>query len=239
MKNYFLALILLVTSFGYGQEPKIDAVAVNILDHMNDVIGELESCSYDLSSSQDIMDPDLGLIKTFNESKVIMVGPDKTVVKINGDKGNRGFWYNGTNVTYYSYTENNFAKIDAPDNIISTIDTLYMKYNIEVPAADFFYPSFTDDILDSFDTVQYLGEKTVDNEPCFHLKTTNKEMEVQYWISNDAYNLPKKFVIIYKNDGNKQYEGTFNNWVLNPVIPDSVFEFNPPSKASEINILAK
>ena len=98
MKNYFLALILLVTSFGYGQEPKIDAVAVNILDHMNDVIGELESCSYDLSSSQDIMDPDLGLIKTFNESKVIMVGPDKTVVKINGDKGNRGFWYNGTDV---------------------------------------------------------------------------------------------------------------------------------------------
>jgi hypothetical protein len=239
MKNYFLSLILLVTSFSFGQESKIDTVAVSILDHMGDVIGELESCSYDLSSSQDIMDPDHGLVKTFAESQVIMVGPDKTLVKINGDKGNRGFWYNGTEVTYYSFTENNFAKIDAPDNIISTIDTLYMKYNIEVPAADFFYPAFTDDILDSSDSVKYLGEKIVDGRPCFHLKTTSEDMDVQYWISNDAYNLPKKFLIIYKNEGNRQYEGTFNNWVLNPVIPESVFEFNPPPKASEINILAK
>ncbi len=192
MKNNFLLIALLFSRLLKGQETKVDPVAVMILDHMSDVIGELSSCAYNLSTSQDINDPDNGMIKSYAESKVVMVGPDKMLVKVNGNQGNKGFWYNGTSVTYYSFTENNYAKIDAPDNIIATIDTVSMNYDIEIPAADFFYPAFTDDILDGFDSVKYLGEKVVENESCFHLKTTNKDMEVQYWISNDAYNLPKK-----------------------------------------------
>lgn len=239
MKNYFLLFVLLFSPLLKAQETNADAVAVMILDHMSDVIGELNSCAYNLSTSQDINDPDNGMIKSYAESKVLMVGPDKMLIKVNGNRGNKGFWYNGSSVTYYSFTENNYAKIEAPDNIIATIDSVSMNYNIEVPAADFFYPAFTDDILDGFDTVKYLGEKVVENEACFHLKTTNKDMEVQYWISNDAYNLPKKYLIIYKDKQNMQYEGTFNNWEINPDIPDSVFEFTPPPKAREIKILAK
>ena len=239
MKTYFLSLILLFPLFGFGQDEKIDPVAVQILDHMNDLIGELKSCSYNLSSSQDVMDPDQGMIKSFQEAHVIMSGPDKLLVKSNGDKGNRGFWYNGEQVAFYSFSENNYARIEAPDNIIATMDTIYMKYGLEVPAADFFYPSFTDDIIESFDTIQFLGEKTVEGEDCFHLKTTNEEMEVQYWITNDAYFLPMRYLIIYKNRENMQFQGTFSDWKLNPDIPDILFEFSPPPMANEIKILAK
>lgn len=239
MKNNFLLIALLFAAFMNGQESKVDPVAVQILDHMNDLIGELKSCSYNLNSSQDILDPDYGLIKSFKESHVILSGPDKILVKTNGDNGNRGFWYNGKEVTYYSFSENNYARIDAPDNIIATMDSIHMKYNLEIPAADFFYPSFTDDILDSFDTIEFLGEKIVEGISCFHLKTTNNEMEVQYWISNDAYFLPQRYLIIYKDKENMQFEGTFSDWKLNPDIPDAVFEFNPPPKANQIKILAK
>ncbi len=239
MKINLLLIALLFSAFMKGQESKVDPVAVMILDHMSDVIGELSSCAYNLSTSQDMNDPDHGMIKSYAESKVVMVGPDKMLIKVNGNQGNKGFWYNGTSVTYYSFTENNYAKIDAPDNIIATIDSVNINYDIEIPAADFFYPAFTDDILDGFDTVKYLGEKVVENESCFHLKSTNKDMEVQYWISNDAYNLPKKYVIIYKNRQNMQYEGTFSNWEINPDIPEAVFEFTPPPMAAEIKILAK
>ncbi len=239
MKTYFLSLILLFPLFGFGQDEKIDPVAVQILDHMNDLIGELKSCSYNLSSSQDVMDPDQGMIKSFQEAHVIMSGPDKLLVKSNGDKGNRGFWYNGVQVAFYSFSEKNYARIEAPDNIIATMDTIYMKYGLEVPAADFFYPSFTDDIIESFDTIKYLGEKTVEGEDCFHLKTTNEEMEVQYWITNDAYFLPRRYLIIYKNRENMQFQGTFSEWKLNPDIPDILFEFSPPPMANEIKILAK
>jgi hypothetical protein len=229
----------MIPLLGYAQEEKIDPVAVQILDHMSDVIGELKSCSYDLFSSQDVMDPDDGLVKVFQDAHVIMVGPDKILVNSDGDKGNRGFWYNGEEVIFYSYTENNYARIDAPGNIIATIDSLHMNYGLEIPAADFFYPAFTDDILDGFDTLKFLGRSTVNGESCFHLKSTSEEMEVQYWISNDAYFLPKRYLIIYKDKDNRQFQGTFSNWNLNPDIPESVFEFTPPGEATEIKILAK
>jgi hypothetical protein len=64
-------------------------------------------------------------------------------------------------------------------------------------------------------------------------------MDVQFWIENDAFKLPKKYVIIYKDNNNYQYEAVFNNWKVNPLIPDAVFEFTPPAQASLVKILAK
>lgn len=239
MKNYYLIIALIFPVFISAQTQKIDPAAVLILDQMSDLIGELESCTFNVSNSQDVNDPDYGLIKINNQSSIIFNGPNKMLVHLDGDKGKRGYWYNGEHVVFYSYSENNYAIIDAPhNNIIETIDDLHADYGIDIPSADFFYPSFTDDILESFDTLKYLGEKTIDDQDCFHLKASNKNMDVQFWISNDAYKLPKKFVIIYK-DKNMQYEATYSDWVLNPTIPDAAFEFTPPAKAAQINILAK
>jgi len=239
MKNYYLFFAFILPLFINAQTQKTDPIAIQILDKMHDVIGDLESCTYNLSSSQDIIDPDYGLIKSYNENDVIMKGPNKMIVIIDGNRGKKGFWYNGEQVIYYSYSENNFAKLKAEDNIITTIDEIHNNYGVDFPAADFFYPSATDDILENFDTVKYLGMKMIDSKECFHIKASNKIMDVQYWISNDAYNLPKKYLIIYKNENNKQYEATFNNWVLNPVLPNSIFEFSPPAKAVQINMLSK
>ena len=225
--------------FIFAQTQKVDPAAVLILDQMSDLIGELESCSLNISSSRDVVDPDYGLIRISNNSSVIFDGPDKMLVHLDGDKGKRGYWYNGEHVVYYSYSENNYAMVETDaENTIEVIDNLHIDYGINIPSADFFYPSFTDDILENFDTLKYLGEKTIDNEACFHIKASNKNMDVQFWISNDSYKLPKKFLIIYKNK-NMQYEATFNNWVLNPIVPDSAFEFTPPAKAAQINILVK
>ncbi len=239
MKNYYLFVAFLFPTIINAQTQKTDPVAIQILDKMHDVIGDLGSCTYDLSSSRDFIDPDYGLIKVYAENEVIMQGPDKMIVIIDGNRGKKGFWYNGKQVTYYSYSENNFAILEAEDNIIATIDKIHYDYGIDFPAADFFYPSATDDILESFDTIRYLGKKMIDNKECFHIKVSNEIMDVQYWISNDAFNLPKRYLIVYKNEGNRQYEATFNNWVLNPELPNSVFEFTPPAKAVKIKMLAK
>ncbi len=239
MKNYYLFFAFMLPSFISAQTQKVDPVAIQILDKMHTVIGDLESCTYNLSSSLDVIDPDYGLIKNYGENEVIMKGPDKMIVIFDGNKGKKGFWYNGEQVIYYSYSENNFAILEAKDNIIATIDEIHNNYGIDFPAADFFYPSATDNILESFDTVKYLGKKMIDNKECFHIKASNKIMDVQFWISNDAFNLPKKYLIVYKSENFKQYEATFNNWVLNPVLPKSIFEFTPPAKAAQINMLAR
>lgn len=239
MKNYSLFFALIFSISISAQTKKIDPTAILILDHMSDVIGTLESCSFNVSSSFDSKNTNFGLIKKFIKSTVIFSGPNKMLSHIEGSNGKKGFWYNGKQVAYYSYSENNYVIIDAPDNTIATIDSLHFNYDIKFPAADFFYPAFTDDLLSDFTTIQYVGKKVIENEECFHIRAENDSMIVQYWILNDAFKTPKKYLIIYKDKNNIQYEATFSNWQLNPNIPKAVFEFTPPENAKEIKILAK
>ncbi len=222
-----------------AQELRIDTVAVMIIDRMASVIGDLTSCSFTLNTSMDVNDPDFGQIKQTWTDEVYLGGPDKMYIKTQGDKGHRGFWYNGWQAITYSFDENNFATIIAPDNLIDMIDTINKNYGIEFPAADFFYPTFTDDILANFDTVVFLGKKKVFGQECFHILSSNPVVSVQMWFSADAFTLPQKFVILYKKEGNRQYEAAFSNWKLNPAIPASVFEFTPPPAAREVSILPR
>jgi hypothetical protein len=236
-----LLLILIIPLSVFSQASKVDSLAVRVLDRMSDVIGELNSCSYGLKVSVDKPGP-YGLEKHFSENEVYLKGPDKMLVQSKGENFHKGYWYNGTHMVYYSYNEHNYSVVDAPDNIMKTIDSINTHYGVEFPAADFFYPAFTDDILAEFPTVVFLGNKKIDGKECFHILADNEKLGVQMWISNDALTLPVKLVINYKSTVNgaaRQYEATFFNWEINPDIPNVIFEFNAPPEARQIAIMSK
>ena len=240
MKKLVLIFIAMATtSLSWAQASRVDTVAVMIIDRMASVIGELTSCSFTLSSSVDIPDSEFGLLKQSGKDDVYLSGPDKMLIHFYGDKGHRGFWYNGTQVHYYWFDENNYAVIDAPGNTIDMIDNINHDYGIEFPAADFFSPTFTDDILALFDNIVFLGKKKLNDQECFHILAFNEDMSVQFWFANDAFNLPVRVIIIYKKEGNKQYEASFSNWQLNPEFPVAIFEFLPPPLARKISIMPR
>lgn len=239
IKKLLFALIIPFSVFAQSAK-KVDSVAVLILDHMSDVIGDLGSCSFHLSVSADVMEYGNGMEKKFTEDDVYMVGPNKMLVQSKGTGFHKGYWYDGESVVYYSYNENNFAVMNAPPTIMETIDSINKTYGIEFPAADFFYPTFTDDVLDNFNQVLFLGNKKVNGKDCFHILASNAKMTAQLWITNDAMMLPEKFVITYKEkDQSPQYEATFSDWKLNPMIPLSIFEFTPPPGSHQVSIMAK
>ena len=240
MKKIFFILLFIMSLQTFAQESRFDSTAILILDKMSSVIGDLSSCGYTLNTSIDQIDVELGLIKQFTKHQVYMVGPDKMLVDSRGEKGHRGFWYNGSQLSYYSYTENNYAVIDAPSNIISTIDTVNKTYGIEFPAADFFYPTFTDDLIENNDEIVFVGKSIIDDKDCFHIIAKNSAMSIQIWISDDALFLPVRMVIVYYDvNPNQQYETTFSNWQINPELPNAMFEFSPPPDANRLKLVAK
>ena len=240
IKNKLIFPLLFISFFGYAQEvKKIDSVAIFILDQMGDVIGDLESVSFNLNNSTDKLDADKNIVKHYSTSAISFSGPDKLRVRSDGTKGRGGYYYDGTYMSYYSYDENNYVTLEAPETTLEMIDEMHLDYNFNFPAADFFYPSFTDDMMEQFTSIEFLGKKTVDGEECYHIMATNKDLNVQIWVSNETYLLPKRFVIIYKNKSNLQFESTFGNWTINPNIPDAVFDFLPPPNAKLISILKK
>lgn len=241
MKNNLFTISLLILPFiGFTQESKtIDSTAIFILDKMSDVIGNLESVTFNLNNSIDKFDDNNNIEKQYSTSMISFSGPDKLLVRTEGTEGKKGFWYDGEYLTYYNYDENNYVTLEAAESTIEMIDEMHENYNFQFPAADFFYPSFTDDLMDEFDSIQYLGSKIIDNEECYHIMATNKDLNVQIWVSNKTYLLPKHFVIIYKNKSNLQYESSFKEWSINPIIPNAVFDFLPPPNANLISILKK
>ena len=239
-KSLFLLSILLSSFLGFSQTDKtIDSTAIFVLDKMSDIIGDLTSVTFDLNTSIDKFDVSNNIVKYYSKSTITFSGPDKLLSRTDGAKGKSGFWYDGDYMTYYNYDENNYVTLEAPETTLEMIDHMHANYDFRFPAADFFYANFTDDIIENFDIIKFLGKKTIDNEECYHIMAINDTMNVQLWISNKTYLLPKHFVIVYKKESNRQYESTFSNWSLNPDIPGTAFNFLAPPTASLISILKK
>lgn len=241
MKNAIMGLSLILISIGVaGQSKHDDSLAVLIIDRMADVISDLESCSFKLNAATDINEHGSGIIKHLTDYEVYMSGPNKMLVNVHGYKGHRQLMYNGKRVAYYSFDEHNYGVLQAPETTIKAIDQLHTEYGIEFPAADFFYPAFTDDLLEHSDSLRFMGLLRMEGKEYFQVVAFCKEVIIQFWIHNDAYNLPAKFAIIYKNQpGNPQYTATFSEWQINPVLPVSMFDFLPPPGAAKVRVMAK
>ena len=238
-KRLFLIILICVSAtHSKGQLSKIDTVAVSILDHMSAMIGDMGSCSFTVKSNYDVNSEKLGLIKHSNEAQIFLQGPDKLLIRAEGDKGSRSFYYNGKTLNYYSLDRNQYAEIESLPTIVSMIDTINKKYGIEFPAADFLYPTFVDDILADANNLVYLGITKVDGKECFHIAGTSNDRTFQFWISNDAFYLPIKVVIVYtKKEMYPQYEAILSDWKINPGFPDALFVFKAPPSAKKIKLI--
>ena len=235
------ALLLGAVTPSLAQSPAIDPVAVTILNRMADNIGELRSCSFRLQASHDEYDSNLGaLVRDHDSHEVFIVGPDKLLVNTRGDKGQRGFWYDGKEAVYYSYTENNYGRVKAPATIIAMIDRIHDDYGVDFPAADFFYPTFVDDLIAQSKRITYRKTVRIDDRDCFHVVAQGPEQDVEIWIANDAANLPVRYLFRNRGkDGVTQYEGTFTEWTMNPELPATMFHFTPPPGARELRMQAR
>ncbi len=216
-----------------------DTSALIVLDRMADMIGSLHSCSFTLRVGQDEADPSLGNLSRFSDHHVYMTGPDRMHVNTVSEKSHRGYWCDGEQIGYYNYSENNFGTIEALSTIIASIERLHQDYGVDFPAADFFYPTFTDDLIAQSTHIRRLGNVRMDGRDCFRVATKGPKISAQIWIANDATWLPVRFIFTDHTRGNSRYEGAFADWELNPDIPDQIYAFEPPPGASPVRILPR
>jgi hypothetical protein len=242
MNRKFLFLIgfMITVITANAQKQRIDSTAVYILNRTTETMQDIKSCRFIAVTTYDIPTDNLGLVKHAITDKVTIKFPEKMKVSSSGDKGNRVLSYNGKDLNYYSYDNNSYATTTAPGSVIETIDAVSKKFGIEFSAADFFYPSFASDIQSSSDDLVFLGKTTLDGKECYHIAGHDKTKSFQFWIGNDDLFLPLKMVIIYTDQkGSPQFEAVYKDWVINSDLPDSMFEFKVPPKASKIKFASR
>ncbi len=236
-KQFFLLAWTVLCCAAQAQSPRVDSMAVYVLDRAAEGIQHLSSCSYVASITYDVPTENVGLVKHSYTDRVSMRFPDKMKIQTTGDKGRRQIVYDGKNFFMYSYDTNRYVEAQAQKTILETMHIINNNYGIEFPAADFFYPSFVDDIIATGGDIIYLGTTMIGEKECHHIagKDVN-DTSFQFWISDITF-LPVKMVMVYGSEKwCPQYEAYYTDWILDASLPDSMFSFAPPPSAAKTKI---
>ena len=217
-----LAVIISCSQSGSGE---YDSRAIQKLDDLVETIGNLESCSFTLDVRKTQADSSKAMDTMYVEHDIYLRGPNKMYIYSKHADHNMAYWYDGDSLSYFSFTKSKYKSYKAADNILATIDAIHENYGIEFPAADFFYPTLTDDIIANYDHVLYLGEVEHEDETYVHIEASNEQEILSLWISS-ATHLPGQMRI--ENGTKGYYEGRFSNWRLDPELNDEMFLFTPP-----------
>ena len=234
----FAIIGLLFTSCSSSSENNdgiYDDAAVESLDKLSEVIGQLNSCSYTLNTFVRELDEGDEYVEFSNTHDVYMRGPNKMHIYTIGTKGEKSYWYDGHSLAFYSYEKNIYDTVSAPETIIPAIDFLHNKYGIDFPASNFFYPDFTDDILSNFNNVFYLGDVVLDDIECIAIEASNSDNILSIWFHKESA-LPYKMILERNKENAGFYEATITNWRINPTLPDLLFEFEPPAGTTRVKI---
>jgi hypothetical protein len=220
------------------QAQNVDTAALYIMQRMSNTLKNLSSCSVHVQAFYDTPSDDLGLIKRSKDEMVYATFPNQLRVDVKDENERHALIYDGKQLIYYSYDDNDYSSIDnVPSTTLETIQLVSKTYGIEVPAADFFYPSFVDDIKSTAITLSFLGRSKIDGKECLHIAGKDSTMSYQFWIQNDPLFLPVKLVIVYNNrPGVPQYEAVYSDWNLNVNLPKSLFDFTAPPQSQKIDI---
>jgi len=243
MKKYKLIFgSLLAIALFYGcsdtKEGLYDPKAISTIDKLSETIGKLKSCSYSLST--DITySASSGKPALHKDSDVYMKGPSKMYIYTKEPGSRKGYYYNGSELALFRFDNNTYETAKAPDNTIATITAVHDKYGVDFPAADFFYPTLTDDLIHDFDTIVATKSTKIGGVDCQEINAVNAKANVFISIEK-ATNLPKKLEIYYlgKEKG-KSYTITFIDFKTNPVLEDKLFNFIPPATAVKTELLTK
>ena len=230
-----LSAIVLFSCSG-NKEGFYEEDAIKALDNLTEVIGQLKSCSFTLNT----MDSK----STNNEAEperkaydIYMRGSDKMHYYSEGNDQRIGHWYNGEELSVFNFNTDEYDIMDAPSTLVETIDLFHKDFRITFPAADFFYPSLTDDLIEHFDTITTVGTRMVEDVECVEINATNNNVDV-YILIEKSTNLPKALALYYQGDRKgEQFISVFSNWRQDPNLPDDIFKFSPPENATKGSLL--
>ncbi|NJN28680.1 MAG: DUF2092 domain-containing protein [Cyclobacteriaceae bacterium] len=232
-----MALLTMCWSCDKQSEKLYDAAAIEQLDMLTETIGALTSCSFILTTTN-VKDGNAEAQHT-STNDIYLRGPDKMYIYTHNAPIRKAYYYNGTRLAVLRFDEKTYDEIDAPDNIIKTIDEVHNVYGVDFPAADFFYPTLTDDMMADFDTIAMVQNTIVDGVGCQQIYATNAEHAVFIAIDPKQH-LPMLLEIFGKGDkAGEVYSGVFSGWKLNPKLPDTMFNFTAPEGTTKAALLTK
>lgn len=234
---YLLLGILFLSSCNCEKPKYLEEEAIVSFDEMSATIGEMSSCSYTITVEAKRKGTELKEVI----HDVYFRGPNKMYIYTSGENLSRGYWYNGSQFAYYNFLTAEYDTMAAPTTIMETIDAIHENYGIYFPAADFFYPTFTDDMIDNFDSILYLNQEDLKERSLIEIVGINSELEAFFTLSKTKLGVLPLGLSLYNKEMDNElvYDAVLSNWRYNPSLPDRLFNFVPREDAKRVKLEPK
>jgi hypothetical protein len=217
---------------------RVDPKADQLLRSMSRSIGTMRSFQFDAEHVLEVVTHDGQKLQFVAQSRVSVERPNKLRSDRIGPVADLSFFYDGRHLTIYGRRSELYAIAEAPGNIDGAIDFARDRLGIDAPAADLFYanpyPGLMADVISGI----YLADEPVGDHMCHHLAYRGHDADWQIWIEDSSRALPCRYEITTKNVlDDPDFSVSFSNWVVEPMISQSTFEFTPPPDATQIEFL--
>jgi hypothetical protein len=160
------------------------------------------------------------------------------VIDYVSDVKSRRFIYDGKTFTVYSPKLGYYASVPAPATNREVLDTIYNKFGIALPLEDLFRwgDGRSDDRIKALKSAYDVGPATIDGVETDHYAFREADVDWEVWIQQGDQPLPRKLVIVDRNDPAKPTFIARLSWQLNPTFSDADFTFVPDANAKRIQL---
>ncbi len=165
--------------------------------------------------------------------------PDRMRLTFKGDQLDREFWYDGKTATLLAPHAKFYGRLAVPGSIDKALDAIQEKTGYAPPLSDLVYPDPYALLAPRIEDAYYVGLHTAAGVLCHHVLLVQETVDWQIWIQTGEQPLPRKLVITYKQvPGSPQYAAVFTKWDFAPAVPDSLFVFEAPPDAVQVEMVA-
>jgi hypothetical protein len=150
----------------------------------------------------------------------------------------RRFIYDGKTFTVYSPTLGFYASVPAPATNREVLETIYEKFGIALPLEDLFRWGDGSQAarLQALQSAYEVGTATIDGVQTDHFAFREAETDWEVWIQQGDQPVPRKLVIVDRNDPAKPTFIARLTWTMNPTFTDADFTFVPDANAKRIQL---
>lgn len=161
--------------------------------------------------------------------------PDRLAVDLNGDDGRAQLLYDGKTAVIYSPDTNRYASIAAPNTIQAMTDQVMGKLGVDFPLAGFINDSPDKDFMAGVTSGDVVNKVTIDGTPCLHLIFNQPGMELELWVEQTERAVPRRLVVTYTALPDRpNFIAELSDWKFDIQPADSVFAFQPPAGATQV-----
>ncbi len=216
----------------------IDPDALQVLKGMTDYLGSLQRFSMHTENTyEDVLATGQKIQFGFS-TNIVVQRPDKIRAERTDGTAHQLFIYDGAKLFMYEAKQEFFAAVDVPDNIDAFLHFARDTLDLVPPAGDMVFSNAFELLTAGITSGFVVGEAEIGGVRCYHLAFTTPVVDWQVWIAEGDKPLPYKYVLTTRDDpAQPQFVTMISNWNTEPKIDDTMFQFNPPATAMEIDFI--